>query len=169
MYSLIDLQLMFKNDYKLAQFMSRARENQVYVGNRCIRIGERLYAEHIDEGIQLMDDALKRAIAYSKAGSDCIMIHSKDKDPKKIFEFSKKFLKTKHFKPLIAVPSSYSKTYEKQLIKNGFKIVIYANHMLRAAHASMIDTAKKILIHNRGYEAEKNITSIKDIIELVEN
>ena len=59
MYSLINLQLMFKNDYKLAQFMSRARENQVYVGNRCIRIGERLYAEHIDEGIQLMDDALK--------------------------------------------------------------------------------------------------------------
>ena len=116
-----------------------------------------------------MSDALKRAIAYSKAGADCIMIHSKDKDPKKIFEFSKKFLKTKHFKPLIAVPSSYSKTYEKQLIKNGFKIVIYANHMLRAAHASMIDTAKKILIHNRGYEAEKNITSIKDIIELVEN
>ena len=41
--------------------------------------------------------------------------------------------------------------------------------MLRAAHASMIDTAKKILTHNRGYEAEKNITSIKDIIELVEN
>ena len=116
-----------------------------------------------------VSDALKRAIAYSKAGADCIMIHSKDKDPKKIFEFSKKFLKTKHFKPLIAVPSSYSKTYEKQLIENGFKIVIYANHMLRAAHASMIDTAKKILIHNRGYEAEKNITSIKDIIELVEN
>ena len=116
-----------------------------------------------------VSDALKRAIAYSKAGADCIMIHSKDKDPKKIFEFSKKFLKTKHFKPLIAVPSSYSKTYEKQLIKNGFKIVIYANHMLRAAHASMIDTAKKILTHNRGYEAEKNITSIKDIIELVEN
>ena len=116
-----------------------------------------------------VSDALKRAIAYSKAGADCIMIHSKDKDPKKIFEFSKKFLKTKHFKPLIAVPSSYSKTYEKQLIENGFKIVIYANHMLRAAHASMIDTAKKILTHNRGYEAEKNITSIKDIIELVEN
>ena len=61
-----------------------------------------------------VSDALKRAIAYSKAGADCIMIHSKDKDPKKIFEFSKKFLKTKHFKPLIAVPSSYSKTYETE-------------------------------------------------------
>jgi hypothetical protein len=60
MYSLIDLQFMFENDNKLAQFMSRARENQVYIGNRHMRIGEIIYVEHIDEGIQLMDDALKR-------------------------------------------------------------------------------------------------------------
>ena len=78
-----------------------------------------------------VNDALKRAIAYSKAGTDCIMIHSKEKSPKQIFEFSKKFLKTKFARPLVAVPSTYSKTYEKELIMNGFNIVIYANHLLR--------------------------------------
>ena len=39
---------------------------------------------------------------------------------------------------MVAVPSSYSRTSEKDLIKNGFKIVIYANHMLRAAYPAMV-------------------------------
>ena len=59
-----------------------------------------------------------------KAGTDCIMIHSKEKNPKQIFEFSQKFLKTKFARPLVAVPSTYSKTYERELIKNGFNVVI---------------------------------------------
>ena len=39
-------------------------------------------------------DALKRAIAYSKAGADAILIHSKIETPSEIFEFSKKFKKS---------------------------------------------------------------------------
>ena len=114
-----------------------------------------------------VNDALKRAVAYSKAGSDCIMIHSKDDNPKSIFKFSKKFLKTKYAKPLIAVPSTYSKTYEKDLVKNGFSVVIYANHLLRSSYFSMVNTAKKILKHKRAYETEKNISSLNDILKLI--
>ena len=55
----------------------------------------------------------------------------------KFFEFAKKFIKSKYFKPMVSVPSSYSKTYEKDLIKNGFKIIIYANHMMRAFHTPL--------------------------------
>ena len=114
-----------------------------------------------------VDDALKRAIAYSKAGADCIMIHSKDNNPKSIFEFSKKFRKTKYSIPLIAVPSTYSKTKEKELIKNGFKVVIYANQMLRASYRAMLSTAKKILIYTRAHEAEKDIASVKEVLHLI--
>jgi phosphoenolpyruvate phosphomutase len=112
-------------------------------------------------------DALNRAEAYSKAGTDCIMIHSKDKNPKSIFEFAKKFKKSKYFKPMIAVPSTYSKTYEKDLIKNGFKIVIYANQLLRSSYFSMTRTASKILKNGRAFEADKNISSVKEILELI--
>ena len=49
-------------------------------------------------------------------------------------EFSKKFKRSKFFKPLIAVPSTYSKVSEKKLINNGFKVVIYANQLLRSAY-----------------------------------
>ena len=92
-----------------------------------------------------IDDALNRAYAYSKAGTDCIMIHSKDKNPNSIFKFAKKFMKSKYRRPLIAVPSTYSKTYEKELIRNGFKIVIYANQLLRSSYLSMQKTAEKFL------------------------
>tara|TARA_B100000579_G_C21994343_1_gene472330 strand:- start:109 stop:498 length:390 start_codon:yes stop_codon:yes gene_type:complete len=114
-----------------------------------------------------LNDALKRAEAYSKAGVDAILIHSKEKSPNQIFNFSKKFIKSKYNKPLIAVPSTYSKTYEEKLIRNGFKIVIYANHLLRAAYPAMVFAAKKILNHQRSFEIEKKISSIKDIINLI--
>ena len=116
-----------------------------------------------------LNDALKRAEIYSKAGADAILIHSKEKTPKEIFQFSKIFKKTKYSIPLVAVPSTYSKVYEKDLILNGFKIVIYANQLLRSAYPAMVNTAKKILLNSRAYEADKNIIPIKEIINLIKN
>ena len=89
-----------------------------------------------------LKDAMRRAEAYSRAGADAILIHSKEKYPNQIFSFSKNFSKSKFFKPLIAVPSTYSRTYEHELINNGFKVVIYANHFLRAIHPAILNVAK---------------------------
>ena len=36
-------------------------------------------------------------------------------------------------------------TLAHELIKNGFKVVIYANHLIRAAHPAMVNVAKNIL------------------------
>ncbi len=116
-----------------------------------------------------INDALKRAEVYSKAGADAILIHSKEKSPAEIFSFSKKFRKNKYSKPLVAVPSTYSKVYEKDLIKNGFKLVIYANQLLRAAYPAMQLAAKKILENGRSFEIEKKIIPIKEIINLIKN
>ena len=95
------------------------------------------------------------------------MIHSKLKNPSEIFEFSKKFNKSKFSKPLIAVPSTYSKTTEKLLEKNGFKIVIYANQFLRSAYPAMVNVGKKILKNERAYDVENKITPINEIINLI--
>ncbi len=114
-----------------------------------------------------LDDAIKRAIAYSKAGADLIMIHSKSKKPNEIFNFSRIFSKNKYSKPIIAVPSTYSKTYEKDLVKNGVRVIIYANHMMRSSYPAMIKTAKNILKNQRSYETEKDIASVKEMIELI--
>ena len=114
-----------------------------------------------------LNDALDRAEKYSKAGADLILIHSKLETPKEIFRFAKQFKKSKYYKPMVAVPSTYSKVTEKQLIKNGFKIVIYANHLLRAAYPAMEKVAVNILKNKRSFEIEKNIISIKKILNMI--
>ena len=116
-----------------------------------------------------VNDALKRAETYSKAGADAILIHSKEKTPKEIFSFAKKFKKSKYCIPLVSVPSTYSKVYEKELIKNGFKVVIYANQLLRAAYPVMQNAAKSILEKSRAFEIDKKIVPIKKIITLIKN
>ncbi len=116
-----------------------------------------------------LKDALKRAEIYSKAGADAILIHSKEKTPSEIFSFAKEFRKSNNFIPLVSVPSTYSKVYEKDLIKNGFKIVIYANQLLRAAYPAMQKTARTILKNSRALEADKKIIPIKEIISLIKN
>ena len=116
-----------------------------------------------------LNDALKRAEVYSKAGADAILIHSKEKSPAEIFSFAREFKKSKNFIPLVAVPSTYSKVYEKDLVKNGFKLVIYANQLLRAAYPAMQFTAKSILENGRAFEIEKKIIPIKEIINLIKN
>ena len=100
-------------------------------------------------------DALNRGEKYVNSGADAILIHSKEKNPSEIFSFSKAFRKIKPNIPLIAVPSTYSSVKEKELIKNGFQIVIYANHMLRAAYPSMLNVEKNILKNGRSFEIEK--------------
>ncbi len=116
-----------------------------------------------------INDAIKRAEIYSKSGADAILIHSKKKNAKEIFSFARKFKNNKYFIPMVSVPSTYSKVFEKDLIKNGFKVVIYANHLLRAAYPAMEFAAKSILKNKRSYEIEKKIISINKIINLIKN
>ena len=127
-------------------------------------VGARIESFILGKGLQ---DALKRAKAYSNAGADIILIHSKENNPKEIFSFSKIFSKTKYSKPLVSVPSTYSKTTEEMLIKNGFKVVIYANHMLRAAYPAMQNVARTILKNQRSFEIENKISSVSEVINLI--
>ena len=114
-----------------------------------------------------LDDALKRAFSYVEAGADGIMIHSRKKTPNEIFVFSKEFRKKYSSIPLICVPTSYNTVYESELIDNGFNVVIYANQLLRAAYPAMYKTAESILLNKRAFEADKDLMSIKEILELI--
>ena len=114
-----------------------------------------------------MKDAIKRAKAYIDAGADGIMIHSRNKNPSEIFEFCKIYNKFKNRKPLVVVPSSYSQVKEEKLIKSGANVIIYANHLMRSVYPTMVKTAESILKHKRSLEAEKNLISIKQILELI--
>jgi len=113
------------------------------------------------------DDAIERAQAYIDAGTDGIMIHSKEDTPKEIFEFCRRYSKLGKIVPLVAVPSTYSQVSEGQLCDAGVQIVIYANQLLRSAYPAMLKTAESILKHGRAFEAEKLCMPIKKIITLI--
>jgi phosphoenolpyruvate phosphomutase / 2-hydroxyethylphosphonate cytidylyltransferase len=114
-----------------------------------------------------MADALKRAEAFVNAGSDGIMIHSKQKTPDEIFEFCKEFSKLNKKVPLIVVPSTYSQVYEDNLKEHGVNLVIYANHLIRSAYPAMAKVAKSILENERAYECEDQCMPINEIINLI--
>lgn len=116
---------------------------------------------------QGMNDALERAKAYTNAGVDAIMIHSKESKPDEILEFCKKYNEFVRKVPIVVVPSSFDTIYEDELANAGVKVVIYANQLLRSAYPSMVDTAKLILTHQRAYEARPNLMSIKEILTLI--
>jgi phosphoenolpyruvate phosphomutase len=148
----------------ISAFCRKIKVAKEATSNKDFLIISRIESFIVGKNVQ---DALKRAIAYSKAGSDCIMIHSKEDNPKQVFDFAEKFLKTKYALPLVCVPSTYSRTKEKDLIKKGFKIIIYANQLMRASYKAMASVAKKILIHSRAHEVEKEITPVKEILHLI--
>ena len=114
-----------------------------------------------------MEDALKRAFAYVGAGADGIMIHSRQKDPSEIKEFIKKFRQKDKNTPIVVVPTSFNSVTTDEFKQMGVNVVIYANHMLRAAYPGMMRVAKSILKHKRSLEAEKDCMPIKEILELI--
>lgn len=117
---------------------------------------------------QGMEDAISRAKTYLDAGADGIMIHSRQKSFDEIKEFAKLYNQLPNRKPLVVVPSSYNQVTEQELIDSGINIVIYANHLLRAAYPAMVNAAKSILEHHRCKEASEDYCmKIKDIITLI--
>lgn len=115
-----------------------------------------------------VDDALERCHAYVAAGADGVMIHSKNKDGMDIKEFCQRFREKDDHTPIIAVPTTYNQFTEEELAEWGINVVIYANHMLRAAYPAMVKCAETILETSRSLEAsEKYCMPIKQILNLI--
>ncbi|MBP5302934.1 MAG: phosphoenolpyruvate mutase [Bacteroidales bacterium] len=114
-----------------------------------------------------VDDALERCKAYVKAGADGIMIHSKHKSGEDIKEFCLRFREQDTSTPIVVVPTTYNHITEEELASWGANVVIYANHLLRAAYPAMVECAKSILSNGRSLEADDICMPIKDILELI--
>jgi phosphoenolpyruvate phosphomutase len=112
-----------------------------------------------------MNEALKRATAYENAGADAILIHSKQKTPDEIFEFTDSW---KGSSPIIVIPTTYDSVSIDELISHKIKAVIYANQTLRAAHSSISRILKQMINSKRLSDVEEKISSMEDIFELQE-
>ena len=110
-----------------------------------------------------MDEALKRASAYEKAGADAILIHSKKKTPEEIFKFAKLW---KGNLPIVVIPTTYDSVKTDELVSHNIKMVIHANQTLRAAYTSMSRILKQMINSNSLSEIKEEMSSMEDIFHL---
>ena len=112
-----------------------------------------------------MKEAIKRALAYEKAGADAILIHSKQNSPNEVFEFSESWGGTL---PLVVVPTSYPTVKLDELISHNIKMIIYANQALRVTYASISKTLKQIKNSDSISDISEDLSSMQEIFQLQE-
>ena len=87
---------------------------------------------------------------------------------KDIKEFCEEFKKEYPKIPIVLVPTTYNQFTEKELGEWGARIIIYANHMLRASYPAMKKCAETILKNGRALEAEEQFCiPFKDILNTI--
>ena len=142
---------------------------KIQAGKKAQKTKEFMICARIESLIleQGMEDALNRAFAFSEAGADAIMIHSRKKDPAEIFEFVAKFREKNTTTPIVVVPTSFNTVTEQEFKDRGVNVVIYANQLTRTGFPAMQDAARTILENHRAKECDDKCMSIKDIITLI--
>ena len=115
------------------------------------------------------EDALARCRAYLEAGADGILIQSKAETPDEVLSFAKRFrAEVSADKPLVVMPTAYPQITENELSAAGINIVIYANHLIRAAFPAMRRCAERILECDRAKEADveicQQLSGVADLI-----
>lgn len=163
---------------KNSLFGTEVKQTQDSIENFCTKIRAGKHAQKTKEFMicarieslileQGMEDALNRGFAYSEAGADAIMIHSRKKDPAEIFEFVKKFREKNTTTPIVVVPTSFNTVTEQEFKDRGVNVVIYANQLTRTGFPAMQDAARTILENHRAKECDDKCMSIKEIITLI--
>lgn len=118
-----------------------------------------------------LDDAVDRARRYIRAGADGIMIHSNRRSPHEVLAFARRYrslcreLRQRPY--LVCVPTTYNRVTERELVGEGFDIIIHANHLLRSAYQAMTEVARTILTHGRSLEADDLCCDVKEIFAAV--
>lgn len=112
-----------------------------------------------------VNEALKRADAYEAAGADAILIHSKQKTPEEIFEFTDSWKGTI---PIVAIPTTYDNVKLSELQEHKIKMVIYANQTLRVAYTAMENLLKEIMMTEKISDVKQPMSNMNEIFELQE-
>lgn len=143
---------------------------KIRAGKKALRTEEFMIIARIESLIleRGMEDALTRALAYTEAGADGIMIHSRRKSPDEILDFCRLFREKDKQTPIVVVPTSFNSITEEELAAAGVNIVIYANQLTRSAFPAMQDTAVEILKNHRAFEVDSKLMPFKDIIRLID-
>jgi phosphoenolpyruvate phosphomutase len=110
-----------------------------------------------------LDEAMMRAESYRQAGADAILIHSKQSRPDEVLAFAKEWADRC---PLVIVPTKYYSTPTEVFREHNISLVIWANHMIRAAISAMQAAADSISRTESLIDVEGQVVSVSEIFRL---
>ena len=110
-----------------------------------------------------LEEALARAHAYSEAGADAILIHSKIRSADQVLSFKRAWTGPV---PVVIVPTMYHTTAVEVFENAGFSLVIWANHMLRTSITSMQKVAAEIFQKKSISEVEYRLVPVHEVFRL---
>jgi len=111
-----------------------------------------------------LDEARRRAHAYADAGADMVLVHSKAKEFDELARFARGWDRDV---PLVAVPTIYNHVTADELHEAGFKLVIFANHGLRATIKAMRETFATLEEARKPEAVEDRICRLDEVYELI--
>lgn len=118
-----------------------------------------------------MQSALSRARQYLLSSADGIVIHSKDESGEEVAEFMRGYRRLQEElgvqKALVCIPTVYNHVTGAQLFAQGAQLVIYGNHMVRAAFHGMRLAARSILEHDRSLEADAVCAPLGEVFDVI--
>jgi len=110
-----------------------------------------------------LGEALKRGEAYRLAGADAILIHSKMARPDEVLEFAREWGDRC---PLVIVPTKYYSTPTEVFRQHKISLVVWANHLVRAAISAMQATARSIHASESLVDVEGRVATVPEIFRL---
>ncbi len=110
-----------------------------------------------------LEEVLRRAEAYRKAGADAVLIHSKRSDYNEIELFMKEWGQRL---PVVIVPTKYYSVPTARYRDTGISLVIWANHIMRSALTAMQKTARQIFEDESLINVEGKVASITELFRL---
>jgi phosphoenolpyruvate phosphomutase len=112
-----------------------------------------------------LGEALDRGQAYAEAGADAVLVHSKEKTPDQVIAFAERWNGPV---PLVAVPTTYDTITARELGRLGYRIVIFANHGLRASIRAVQKAYARLLAAGRASVLKDDIVGLQTVFDLVD-
>ena len=142
------------------EFAGRLRAVKDTIGDDLILVAriEALIAGHN------LEEALLRADAYTEAGADAVLIHSRKSVPDEILAFAASW---DNRRPVVIVPTKYYRTPVSEYRAAGISTVIWANHSMRAAIAGMRDICGRIVVEQGIAGIESQVAGLDELFNLI--
>lgn len=110
------------------------------------------------------EEALRRARAYADAGADAVLVHSKAKTLDELADVRTHWDRDT---PMVIVPTIFPTASADDCYEAGFKIVIFANHGLRASIKAMQETLAELCRTRRISDVNDRLVPLEEVYRLV--